>query len=224
MTSRSLRRTVPVVFRLGLGLLLGTAVGSACVVESIFACAEDDNCIAEGGEGGMCEANNLCTFPDASCASGKRWYSRSGELADDCFDPSQLGGTGSGTGGSGSGESGSTGPGGVSTSQPGDSTGEPGTDDGPPATDDGASSSGGAGATCDEIFGGVPDYELCNETSDSCRFNVTLNMSSCADLCAMFGSMMCVTAFANDASDCASQNAEVACTEVANDNICECAK
>lgn len=212
------------ILRLGLGLTLGIGVGSACTVQSIFTCLEDQNCIDEGGEGGVCEDNSLCTFPDESCPSGKRWHDRAGDdLGGSCYEIG--GGTGdSGTGGeSGSGgtdDGGSTSDDGGSTTLPADGSSS---DDGMPMTDDGGSSSGGAGV-CDDIFGMVEGYELCEETDTTCKFNVTLNQTSCTDLCGMYGSMMCQTAFTNDASDCASENLEVPCTELANDNICVCVK
>ena len=91
-----------------LGLVVAAAFGPSCVVESIFTCGSDEDCVAEGGEGGVCESNIQCTFPDESCEEGKRWHERAvEELAGQCYDPTQLGGSGSATeGSSGSGSSG----------------------------------------------------------------------------------------------------------------------
>ncbi|MCA9655670.1 MAG: hypothetical protein H6712_00245 [Myxococcales bacterium] len=209
--------------RLGLAFALGIGLGSACTVQSIFTCLEDQSCIDEGGEGGVCESNSFCTFPDESCPNGKRWHERAGDLAGKCYEPADIDGTGNATEvgtGSGSGEGGSSEDGG-STTQPADDSG--GSSDGAPMTDDGGSS-GGAGATCDEVFGAVAGYELCEETGTTCKLNVTLSQTSCTDLCGMYGAMMCQTAFTNDASDCASEVMEVSCDEVADDNICVCVK
>ncbi|MCH9680164.1 MAG: hypothetical protein K0V04_01920 [Deltaproteobacteria bacterium] len=221
-----------VLFFVTAGLAAGLSLvggGLACSVQSIFTCSTNEDCVEEGGDGGQCQANNQCTFPDLSCESGQRWHDRAIEaLAGTCFDPTDVGGTatGGGSGSSGGASSGGTGGGATSmgsTSLPGNDTSDPDSSDGPPPmTDDGTST--GAMGTCDEIFGGVADYELCLETAESCQFNVTLNQTTCDDLCGMFGSMMCITAFTNSAGDCASMEGAVPCSEVANDNICECAK
>lgn len=220
--NRSTRARSAPFLRLGLGLALGIGVGSACTVESIFTCLEDQNCIDEGGEGGVCEPNSFCTFPDETCAEGKRWHDRAGEeLGGNCYQSETATGTQMGSDGD-SGTGGGSSSGGGSTTLPGDGS----SDDGTPMTDDGpgSSSGGGGGMSCDELFGAVEAYELCEETATTCKFNVTLNQISCADLCSMYGSMMCQTAFTNDASDCASENLEVPCEELANDNICVCVK
>ncbi len=93
----------------------------------------------------------------------------------------------------------------------------------PPATDGGSSSSGGMAGECDAAFDTAADYVLCEETDTTCSFNVTLDQTSCTDLCGTFG-VACVDAFENSASDCASQGASVGCDAVAMDNICVCSK
>ncbi len=200
---------------------LGIVVGLGCKVESVFTCLADEDCIAEGGDGGVCELNNLCTFPDLACASGKRWHDRAAELAGQCYAPEVAGTeTDAGSGeGSGSGSTGGSGPA-SSTTLPADgsSSGEP------PMTDTSAgSSSGGMPLGCDEQFGTVEGYQLCEETPDTCSFNAVLNQTSCNDLCPMFGSI-CITSFNNTAGDCASMDIEAPCEEVANDQICVCSR
>lgn len=215
----------------GLGLALGILAGASCNldVESVFTCLADEDCVAEGGAGGVCEPNNLCTFPDEACPSGKRWHDRAAELAGKCYEPGDLGGgTGTGTGeGSGSGSEGSTGGGAGSSSGgdtlPADDTSDATTSGPPPATDGGSSSSGGTPGECDAAFDTAADYVLCEETDTTCSFNVTLDQTSCTDLCGTFG-VACVDAFENSASDCASQGASVGCDAVAMDNICVCSK
>lgn len=218
------------LLRTGLGLLLGLGVGLACNINvvSVFTCLEDQNCIDEGGEGGVCEPNNLCTFPDETCPTGKRWHDRAAELAGKCYDPADLGGgtdTVAGTADSGGTEaassSSSTGAD-ESTSLPADgsSSGDP-----PPATDSsGGSSSGGMTASCDDVFGAAPGYLLCEETPTTCSFNATLTMTSCDAMCMMFGAT-CSAAFTNTASDCASMDVATTCDDAtANDHICVCNK
>jgi hypothetical protein len=87
---------------LGLGAGLLATSGSGCKVQSIFTCVDDTNCQPHG-EGGVCEANSFCTFPDAECTTGKRWHDRAGDLAGECFEVDGGSGSGSdGSGGSGS--------------------------------------------------------------------------------------------------------------------------
>lgn len=212
-----------------LGLALGLAGGVSCNPVSVFTCATTEACVAEAGAGAICEANSLCTVPDPDCPSMKRWHERASDLAGTCFDPSQLGGTDSiaATAGTSTGEGGgtTTGEPDTATTQPVEGSGDTGSSGSPPPmTDSGGSTSTGAmPGECDDLFGMAPDYILCMETADACRFNATTGGGSCDDICGMFGST-CNTAFNNSASDCASIMDEVACAEVAQDNICECAK
>jgi hypothetical protein len=218
----------PAIARIGLGLALGVILGASCKVQSIYTCLTHEDCVAEGGEGGVCEPNNLCTFPDAACLLGKRWHDRAGEdLAGKCYDPSDLGGGTDGVADTDAIDSDTTTTGGSgttgATTLPADDTADSSSSGPPPVTDTGESSSGGTPAGCADLFGTVPDYELCEETDQTCRFNATLNQTSCGDLCGTFGTS-CVDAFENSASDCASQGASVGCDAPANDNICVCAK
>lgn len=217
---------------LGLGLGLGMLLGASCNlnVESVFTCLTNEDCVAEGGEGGVCEPNNLCTFPDMTCPAGKRWHDRAAELAGKCYDPADLGGateTGaaSGTGGSGSGsEEGSSSSGGGATTVPADDTADGSSSGLPPATDDGgSSSSGGMAATCDSIFGTAAGYMLCEETPDNCSFNVMLAMTSCDALCMSFGST-CIEGFTNAMSGCVTDGALACDDATTNESVCRCAK
>lgn len=212
---------------LPLGLALGVGIGASCKVESVFTCLADEDCVAEGGEGGVCEPNNLCTFPDVACPTGKRWHDRAAELAGKCYDPSDLGGgtdsvagtAGSSSGGSEAGSGSTSAEGSTTLPGEGSSSGGP-----PPATDTSTGSSGGMPASCDDVFGAATDYLLCEETETTCSFNVTLAMVSCDALCMMYGST-CVEAFTNTASDCASIDVATTCDDAtANDSICVCAK
>jgi hypothetical protein len=215
--------------RLGLGL--GVLLGASCNinVESVFTCLTDEDCIAEGGAGGVCEPNNLCTFPDEACPEGKRWHDRAAELAGKCYEPGDLGGgtdtvagTASETGGTGSGSEGSSSSSGGATTVPADDTGS--SSGGPPATEDGgSSSSGGMGATCDELFGTAPGYVLCEDNADNCSFNVTLTMTSCDALCMMFAST-CIEGFTNSATGCVTDGALACDDATTTESVCRCAK
>jgi hypothetical protein len=218
---------------LGLGLALGVLVGASCNfnVESVYTCLTNEDCIEEGGMGGVCEPNNLCTFPDAACPSGKRWHERAAELASKCYEPGDVGGgtdtvagTASETGGSGSGsESGggsSSGPG--MTTLPADDTSD-GSSSGMPPADTGSSSSGGMAGTCDDTFGTAAAYMLCEEAADSCMFNVMLTMTSCDALCMSFGST-CIEGFTNAETGCVTDG-PLACDDATtNESVCRCAK
>lgn len=198
---------------LGLALLAGQ---SGCTVQSIFACSTDQNCIDEGGEGGVCEANSQCTFPDETCENGKRWHARAvEELSEQCFDPVHVEGIDTDPAGS-SGDD-------VAASD--DTASPPTSDDGPPpATTTGmGGDTTAAPVSCDEAYGDAPGYELCSETEHSCVFNVLLEQSSCTALCESYGAT-CVGAQNNSAGDCASAEAEAPCDEMANDQICTCTK
>src|SRR5688572_17877409 len=56
-------------------------IGSlACAPDDVFECASDQQC---GGEG-VCESTGFCSFPDATCASGRRYGALSGAFAGKC--------------------------------------------------------------------------------------------------------------------------------------------
>ena len=225
-----MRRFRILTITVGLGGFGMAAGGANCNPVSDFQCSTSEDCIAQG-EGGVCEANSFCTFPDTTCDSGKRWHDRASSLAGMCF------GEGSGTatdtddpttgtvttedtttGGESSDSSSSTGD--PTTGDP-PTTGEPTTGD--PMTTGGSSSSGGP-ATCDEMYGGAMDYMLCEEAADSCRFNVTIAMTAnCTMVCESFGGS-CIGAQLNDADPCLSTG-DTTCEDMAvNDLMCICSR
>lgn len=56
-------------------------IGSlACAPDDVFECASDQQC---GGEG-VCESTGFCSFPDATCATGRRYGALSGPFAGEC--------------------------------------------------------------------------------------------------------------------------------------------
>lgn len=142
------------MWRLGLAMGVGVGVGLAlsCTSSSVFVCAADDDC-----DGGRCEGNGYCSFPDEDCASGWAYGDLSApQLAGECVDDD--GGTTTGpdpttSAGPGSAEADSGPPLPTATDDAADSTGpvdpgtttsttappvdtaEPVTDDGPPCPD-----------------------------------------------------------------------------------------
>lgn len=225
--SRSFRRP-----HLGLGLGLGVFFGASCNinVESVFTCVNDEDCVEEGGMGGVCEPNSLCTFPDMDCPSGKRWHSRAAELADKCYEPGDIGGgtdtvagtdteATAGTSSSTGTESGSSSESGGSTTLPADDSSS-----GPPMTDDGGStSSGGMGSVCDDVFGMAPGYVLCEDNPDNCSFNVMLGMTSCDALCMMYGAT-CIEGLTNAKAGCVTDGVLACDDATTNESVCRCTK
>lgn len=221
----------------GLGIFGLSAGGAGCNPVSDFQCSTDEDCIGEG-EGGQCESNSFCTFPDAECPSGRRWHDRASSLADMCLGDEGTTATDTddptaGTGSSGTTDDPTTGVDPTtaesSTTEPpttGDplTTGDPTTGD--PSTTGGATGTDGSGgmATCDEMYGGAADYMLCEETEDSCRFNVTIGMASnCTGVCESFGGA-CNGAQLNDVDLCVSTG-DTTCDDMAvNDLICICSR
>lgn len=63
--------------------MLGLALACGCT-SGVFACEDDSSC----GQGGTCQPEGWCSFPDASCESGQRFGEHSGAgLAGTCVDP-----------------------------------------------------------------------------------------------------------------------------------------
>lgn len=214
----------------GLGGFGIAAGGANCNPVSDFQCSTTEDCIAQG-EGGICEANSFCTFPDAACPSGKRWHDRASSLAGMCFGE----GTGTATdtddptmGTSGTTEDPTTGVDPSTSSTTNDpTTGDPTTGDpttGDPPTSGGSSSGTGASATCDEMYGAATDYMLCEEAADSCSFNVTTAMAAnCTMVCESFGGT-CVGAQLNDTDACVSTGDSTCDDMTLTDLICVCSR
>jgi len=72
--------------------LVAFALGliAACGLRSTFACADDAAC----GEGGTCQPEGWCSFPDDTCPSGQRFGDHSGDgLGGACVDAEDTGGS-----------------------------------------------------------------------------------------------------------------------------------
>jgi hypothetical protein len=219
------------VLSLGFGAGLLAAGAPACKVQSIFTCIDDMGC-QEHGEGGVCEPNSFCTFPDAECPTGKRWHDRAGDLGGECFEVDT--GTGSGTAGTAGSGSSDDAPadddGSGSDSNPvttaGSSSGEPPDPSTGPGdegtTGGGGGSSTGAEGMCAAQYGAAIDFMLCDEQPDSCTFTTTTMMAmSCTAVCTGLGGT-CITAHTNDVELC-TPVMEITCDDMAsNDQICVC--
>jgi hypothetical protein len=70
-------------------LIVATIV-SGCIKAAAFECASDTQCTRSGTQG-TCESVGFCSFPDAACASGRRFGSLSGGFANQCVDASDAG-------------------------------------------------------------------------------------------------------------------------------------
>lgn len=63
--------------------VLALALACSCT-SGVFACGDDEAC----GQGGTCQPEGWCSFPDANCESGQRFGEHSGAgLAGTCVDP-----------------------------------------------------------------------------------------------------------------------------------------
>jgi hypothetical protein len=212
--------------RSALGLWLGTLVG--CNPRSDLPCSSDETCLGFA-EGGRCEPQGFCSFPDAACPSGRRWHSRAPEsLASTCLVDAVAGATDSETGtdsdSAGQTETSTTSTTSTSSSTTDDSTTTDPTDPSTSSTTDSPDSTGADLPSCDEQFSEAPDYELCAEEPTTCAFNVTVAMAiDCNGVCAMFGAT-CVTAQLNDTPLCVATE-ETTCEDMAfNDGICVCTR
>ena len=77
-------------------------------------------------------------------------------------------------------------------------------------------------ASCENLFGAAPEFMLCEETAQTCSFNVRLDQSTCHQLCRRLGST-CVGALDNNASNCeAVSNSTDTCLTQRQTEICIC--
>ena len=69
--------------RVGAGALLLFA--AACVRVEAYACSDESECLTR--DGGRCEENGYCSYPDLDCESGRRYSGLAGPVADRCTEP-----------------------------------------------------------------------------------------------------------------------------------------
>jgi hypothetical protein len=80
-----------------------------------------------------------------------------------------------------------------------------------------------AAATCDDLFGAVQGYMLCEEQADRCVFSFAIGGTSCDAVCGGLGSQ-CLTAQDNaDAEPCTPLATET-CDVIRNSEICTCTR
>lgn len=79
------------------------AFASACS-EPLFPCAADSDC-EDGGNGGVCQPEGVCSFPDDTCPSGHRFGAHSGGLSNECVPKPAAEGTAAASSSSGMGTS-----------------------------------------------------------------------------------------------------------------------
>jgi hypothetical protein len=78
---------------------------------------------------------------------------------------------------------------------------------------------------CDDTYGMVPEYLLCEETATTCKFNALTNGGNCLDMCAAYGGT-CITAFDNEngvGQECI-EVIEETCTVLRTSEICVCTR
>ncbi len=72
--------------------------------------------------------------------------------------------------------------------------------------------------TCEEMYGTATNFDLCEETTNSCRFYVMTNEDTCTNLCSSFGGE-CID---NYDGDCSSGIGSQGCDIVHYDQVCIC--
>jgi hypothetical protein len=78
---------------LAVGAGLGAALGIFACGSALFTCAEDGEC-QDGGVGGVCQPEGVCSFPDGDCDSGQRFGAHSGGVSNECVPDSAADTTG----------------------------------------------------------------------------------------------------------------------------------
>jgi hypothetical protein len=73
------------LFARSVGPVAAAALACACSPfgGGEFACAQDDQC-SGGPSGGRCEADGRCSFPDSTCASGRKYGGFAGDKSNTC--------------------------------------------------------------------------------------------------------------------------------------------
>lgn len=60
--------------------LVAALAGAGCLRQTLYRCETNDQC----NSGGVCEANNYCSFSDSDCAGGRRYGDLSGTFSGKC--------------------------------------------------------------------------------------------------------------------------------------------
>ena len=75
----------------GRWLIVALLTLSACKEDAFF-CTDDDQC-SEAGAPGICQSNELCSFPSDDCPSGQAYSKHSGTLAGRCVEGDAVSGS-----------------------------------------------------------------------------------------------------------------------------------
>src|SRR5262245_9758302 len=59
------------------------AASSGCFKSVVYQCVNDSECV-QGGIQGTCETQDICSFPDPNCESGRRFGELAGSLSNQC--------------------------------------------------------------------------------------------------------------------------------------------
>ncbi|MEM9458669.1 MAG: hypothetical protein AAGF11_31120 [Myxococcota bacterium] len=189
--------------------------------------------------------NGACSFPDASCPSGRRYGHYSGASADEC---TTLGVPAGGdnetpvtpatdddgletertTTGDEDATVGTTGDEGVTTAT---ATSTPLGEESSGSVDTGLvddSTTGADGPTtgidpdsCEALYGLAEDFLLCEQTPDTCEFYAQTN-GNCGELCQGLGGE-CITAFHDHSGTCQRAN-QIDCSSPQSNQICICVR
>jgi hypothetical protein len=103
----------------------------------------------------------------------------------------------------------------VTVSQDGGASADAGRFDRPNQNGDGGLNKA---VTCEEMYGTAPSFDLCEETTNSCRFYVQTSEDTCKNLCSSYGGE-CVD---NYDGNCASSIGSQGCNVVHYDQVCIC--
>ena len=75
------RRAYKLVATLSFAALVASACSSSL---GSYRCESNSDCVLEGESGGICEANEFCSFVDTECPEGQRYGKGSAELSGEC--------------------------------------------------------------------------------------------------------------------------------------------
>jgi len=67
------------------------SVAAGCLRDTQFKCDTNADCTLANQEGGLCESNGFCSFPDSNCVTGRHYGDHSGSLSNFCVSPDDGG-------------------------------------------------------------------------------------------------------------------------------------
>ncbi|HUS64048.1 MAG TPA: hypothetical protein VMZ28_05870 [Kofleriaceae bacterium] len=99
--------------------------------------------------------------------------------------------------------------------------GDAAADDGAAVADAPVPDAGGPSA-CDETFGGIDEYELCEETTETCTFGGFID-GTCDEMCEMFDTT-CESAHDSDIGAVCESVADTGCATAHSRAMCTCVR